>query len=114
MRLSNLTKKSDIASHVTVADDFISRNKGLLGRKEFPEGQALWILRCPSIHTFFMAFAIDAIFVDRQLKVRAVYKNLVPWRMTKIVLRASSVIELPAGTLNKSPTDVGDSLYVGD
>jgi uncharacterized membrane protein (UPF0127 family) len=55
--------------------------------------------RCNSIHTAFMKFPIDVLFVDKDLKVVSVYENLKPWRITRLHFRASSVIELPAGTI---------------
>ena len=116
MKLYNRSRNSNVAvaEDLQVANTFLSRNKGLLGRKNFTPGSGLLIHRCPSIHTFFMAFAIDAVFVDRNLRVRAIYQNLKPWRLTRIVLGAHHVVELPAGTLLKKPIVVGDELYVGD
>jgi uncharacterized membrane protein (UPF0127 family) len=97
-----------LASELSIADDFISRSVGLLKNATLPEGQGLWIKRCNSIHTFFMRFAIDAVFVDKKLQVVSVYRDLRPWRITRLYLKASSVIELPSGTLDAtiSPGDL--------
>lgn len=119
MRLENKTRAIEVASDVRVAKSFWQRAKGLLGEKSMPEGSALWIqgsdlVGCNSIHTFFMRFAIDVIFVDRDLKVTKVYRNLGPWRMTWPALGAHSVFELPAGSLSRHQVEVGDQLYVGD
>ncbi len=89
-----------LASDLSIADDVVSRNVGLLKHRDFPKGQGLWIKRCNSIHTFFMRFPIDAVFVDKKLKVVAVYRDLKPWRVTRLHFKASSVFELPAGTLD--------------
>ena len=118
-RLLNQTKNAEVASQVRVADSFFTRAKGLLGESSLAAGSTLWIkgsrlVSCNSIHTWFMRFPIDAVFVDRSLKVRAVYRDLGPWRMTIPVLGAVSVFEFPAGTLAKCPVDVGDQLHVGD
>lgn len=110
-------KSAVIASHVVIADDLATRTKGLLGRTEFPEGEALWIKRCNSIHTFFMRFPIDAIFVDKNLNVVSMHHALPAWRITMPRLSATSVFELPAGTLEKfakanEAIEVGDRLNV--
>jgi uncharacterized membrane protein (UPF0127 family) len=69
-----------------------------MGRKELPAGRALWIEPCNSIHMFFMRFAIDVLFLDREGKVKRVMLRLRPWRISPIVFGARCVIELPAGT----------------
>lgn len=88
-----------LATKVETADDAASRSKGLLGRDYLPEGAGLWIVPCPMIHTFFMQFPIDAIFLDRALKVVRVIENLKPWRLSPWVFSAHSVLELKGGSL---------------
>lgn len=119
MRLLNSSRNLEVAHSVRVASNFVSRAKGLLGEKNLASGNALWIqgsrfVACNSIHTCFMRFAIDAVFVDRDLKVRAVYRDLGPWRMTWPASGATSVFELPAGTLSQKPVEVGDQLKLAD
>ena len=63
-----------------VARSFGARLKGLIGRRDLPPGRGLLILRCNAIHTFFMRFAIDAVFYDRQNRVVKVVRNVRPWR----------------------------------
>lgn len=99
-----------IASDLKTADTLLSRTKGLLGRSSLPQGEGLWIKRCNSIHTAFMKFPIDVLFVDKNLKVVSVYENLKPWRITRLHFSASSVIELPAGTVSDSTNGNGDAL----
>jgi uncharacterized membrane protein (UPF0127 family) len=113
MLLKNLKSQSTIAHHVLVASSFTERLTGLLGKTEFPKGHALWIERTNSIHTFFMKFSIDVIFVDKNLIVKSVHQNLKPWRMTVPVLGADSVFELTAGELKNLEIKKGDQLYVG-
>ena len=110
--LMNKTNNQEIAINVKEAKNFFARTKGLLGLKELEQGHSLWIHSCRSIHTFFMQFSIDAIFVDKNLVVKAVYKNLKPWRMTLIHPTATSVFELNAGVI-KDNVSIGDQLYVG-
>jgi len=73
--------------------------------------EGLWIIPCPMIHTFFMKFAIDVLFLNRELKVVRVMENLKPWRLSPWVFRAHSVLELAAGHL-KGSTQVGDQLQI--
>jgi len=118
-KLRNQSRQVDVADHVEQAISFWGKSRGLLGRRSLPAGQALWIrgsdlVACNSIHTFFMLFAIDAVFVDRDLIVKKIYRDLRPWRVTLPAFGAHSVFELAAGTLQHRPVDVGDQLHVGD
>jgi uncharacterized membrane protein (UPF0127 family) len=113
-RLINKTSGIEVASEVEVASGFFSRMAGLLGRPSMAKGSALWIKRCDSVHTWFMRFSIDAVFVDERLVATRVYRNLRPWRVTLPQLARRSVFELPAGTLAERPVARGDQLHVGD
>ena len=64
-----------------VARTFLERAKGLIGTKRLPPGEGLLILRCNSIHTFFMSFPIDAVFFDRNDNVVKAVRNIQPWRL---------------------------------
>jgi uncharacterized membrane protein (UPF0127 family) len=88
-----------IASKVELAGDARSRSRGLLGRDSLPAGEGLWIVPCPMIHTFFMRFSIDVLFLDKEMRVVRVMEDLKPWRLSPWVWRAHSVLELPAGAL---------------
>lgn len=111
--LINKTKNQVVISEVEVAGSFWARGRGLLGRSSLSEFQALWIPRCNSIHTFFMKFSIDCVFVDRNLKVQAIYPDVKPGRLLLPVWGASSVFEMSAGVSQKMNISVGDQLYVG-
>lgn len=76
----------------------------------FTEGQGLWIVPSEGIHTFGMRFPIDAAYLDAKGKVLRVYHGLRPWRLAAVTLRARSVLELPAGTLERTGTEAGDVL----
>ena len=117
-KLINQTRGVEIVSDVRLAVSFGERTIGLMGKKTMNPNASLWIqgsrfIPCNSIHTCFMRFAIDVAFVDRDLKVRAIFKNLPPWRMTRMVVGAQSVFEFAAGTLSRTPIEVGDQLHVG-
>jgi hypothetical protein len=100
-----------VARRLEPAFDSKSRRRGLLGRKALDAGAALIIAPCNSIHTFFMKFAIDAVFVGRDGRVEKVYAALPPWRMG-FSWNAFAVIELPAGTAAEADTRTGDDLEI--
>ena len=100
-----------MATRVLKADDARSRSKGLLGRKSMDADEGLWIVPCPMIHTFFMQFPIDVVFLDRNMKARRVLEDLKPWRLSPWVLSAHSCLELAGGTL-KGRVSVGDELEI--
>lgn len=112
--LINRSQQSLIIDQLTIADTLLSRIVGLLGRSALAENQGLWIKKCNSIHTFGMKFSIDCIFLDKNLKVRALRNNIHPWRLVLPVWGADSVIELAGGKILKLQISKGDQLYVGD
>jgi uncharacterized membrane protein (UPF0127 family) len=119
MKLVNKSRNLEVVPVVNIATGFIARGVGLLGKKSLPTGHALWIhgsplMGCSSIHTHFMRFAIDVVFVDKNLIVKSVHQDLRPWRMTAPISGAASVFEMPSGTLKVNRVEVGDQLYVGD
>ncbi len=99
-----------LATNVKVADTLFTRMKGLLGRKDLPQGEALWIKPCFSVHTFFMKFPIDVLFLDKENQVIAVLSDLKPNRLTKLYPTAFSVLELPTGTIDATDTALGDRI----
>lgn len=106
----NLTRGTVLADRARVARSLGDRTVGLLNRASLEPGEALWIERSPSIHMFFMRFAIDAVFVDASHRVTKVVANLRPWRVVWWAPGARDCIELPAGTARASATEVGDQL----
>jgi hypothetical protein len=90
----------------------ISRVRGLLGRRGLPRGQGLLIKPTWSVHTWFMRFPIDVVFLDRELSVLKVRKEMRPWR-TAARFRAHSALELAAGECDRLQLDVGDRLAWG-
>jgi uncharacterized membrane protein (UPF0127 family) len=112
MKIINITKNTLLAEEVMVADTFLKRMRGLLGKKEFRKGQALILNPCNSIHTFFMYFPIDVVFVDRHNQVIEVISSLRPGSLTRIYFNATFAIELPEGTLKSTLTSKGDTLLI--
>ncbi|HTW45103.1 MAG TPA: DUF192 domain-containing protein [Acidobacteriaceae bacterium] len=109
LRIINLTRSTDLATRAEIATASAARRKGLLGRTGLPDGGGLWIVPCESVHTFFMKFPIDLIYIDRKSTVKKVRRNVSPWRLSAC-LSAHSIIELPAGVIDRSQTIVGDRL----
>ena len=79
--------------------------------KGLEPGGGLWIIPCESVHTFFMQFPIDLVYMDRKNIVRKVCESVPAWRIS-ICLSAHSILELPAGTIRDSQTQRGDTLEI--
>jgi uncharacterized membrane protein (UPF0127 family) len=109
LRVANLTRQTVLASSMKVADTAARRNKGLLGRERLSPGEGLWIRPCESVHTFWMRFSIDLVYVDRKNRIRKLVSELRPWRLSGC-LWAHSVLELPSGTILNTETQMGDTL----
>jgi uncharacterized membrane protein (UPF0127 family) len=92
-----------------IADSGPKRNKGLLGREGLSSGEGLWIIPCEAVHTFWMRFPIDLIYLDSKKQIRKLVSAVPPWRLSGC-LRAHSVIELPSGTIRITQTQRGDTL----
>jgi uncharacterized membrane protein (UPF0127 family) len=107
----NLTKETLLGDAVDVADTAATRNRGLLKHDRLAGGEGLWIVPCEAIHTFWMKFAIDAVFLDKNKKVTKVVANLRPSRLA-MSWRARSVLELPAGTAAQTRTEPGDQIEI--
>lgn len=113
-RLVNLTRGSVVAERVERAEGALQRMRGLLGRAGLADGEALVIAPCTSIHTFFMRFPLDVLFLDRGLAVLRALEAVPPFRATRLHLRAACAVELAAGSLRRSGTRAGDLLRLDD
>lgn len=107
----NVTRGSLLGDSIERADTSATRKTGLLPRAGLEPGEGLWIVPCEGVHTFFMKFAIDVVFIDRKRRVRKLVPALRPWRMS-LCLPAHSVIELPVGVIERTQTRKGDQLEV--
>jgi uncharacterized membrane protein (UPF0127 family) len=105
--LWNATASHAIARRVVAAFDSGSRRQGLLGRRGLPAGEALVLAPCSSVHTAFMRFPLDLIFLGRDGRVLKTSAGVGPWRI-RLAWRAFAVVELASGTLDASPTVPGD------
>jgi uncharacterized membrane protein (UPF0127 family) len=109
IRIRNETRNTTLAVAADVADTAAKRRTGLLKKDKLAAGEGLWITPCESVHTFFMKFAIDLVYLDRKKRVRKVRHAVPPWRVSGC-FAAHSVLELPAGAAAASGTQPGDQL----
>lgn len=100
-----------LATRCDIANSFLTRGLGLIPRSKLASGEGLLITRTGSITMFFMRFAIDAVFVDRSMRVLRVAEGLRPWVPAVAAPRGTdAVLELPAGTAARTGTQAGDEL----
>jgi len=112
VRIENRTRGTRIADRARVASSLRDRTVGLLGTSGLGPGDGLFIERSPSIHMFFMRFAIDAVFLSKTGRVTKIAANLKPWRVVWWAPGARDCLELPVGAVASSRTEVGDELVV--
>lgn len=105
----NETRNVPVANRVRKASTSATRCKGLLGVTHLDESSGLWIVPCEGVHTFFMRIPIDVVFLDRNGRIKKIRPNLGAGRMS-LCLTARSVLELAAGVIEKSGTQLGDRL----
>jgi uncharacterized membrane protein (UPF0127 family) len=98
-----------VGDAVEVADTSKKRRTGLLKHNGLASGQGLWIVPCEAVHTWGMNFPIDVVFLNRKRKIVKLRKDMGKRRIA-VCLWAHSVLELPAGTLDKTGTQAGDQL----
>jgi uncharacterized membrane protein (UPF0127 family) len=110
MRVYNVTRGAELADEGFAARNIWTRTVGLLGRAGLKPGEALLIEPCSSIHTAFMRFAIDVLYIDRAGQVVKTVGCMKPFRVSAKWSGAHSVLELPSGAIAATGTEVGDQL----
>jgi uncharacterized protein len=110
LRFVNSTRKTVLAERAIVAKTIFSRFKGLLGTSGLGRGEGLLLSPCNGIHMFWMTYAIDAVFVDRDYKVVGLVQDIKPWRISPVFKKAQACLELPTGAISESGTAMGDVL----
>jgi uncharacterized membrane protein (UPF0127 family) len=110
----NRTREAYLATQLAVADTHWTRLRGLLGRSahDFGNGDGLWIVPCHGVHTLGMGFAIDVLYLDRNMTVIHIQPNLQPWRVAPIRREATSVLELPSRRTLETKTQIGDTIEI--
>src|ERR1700688_4147188 len=110
----NQTRETFLATEATLADSYVRRLVGLLGKtKRWSQlGTGLWIVPSRGIHTIGMLFPIDLVFLSKEKEVVHVEEHLRPFRISRVSLKACSVLELPPHTIYRTGTKVGDQLEI--
>jgi uncharacterized membrane protein (UPF0127 family) len=99
-----------IADRVEIARTFSKRLIGLMGRRTLVKGQGLYFPGCASIHSFFMKFSIDVLFLDEDMRITKKIDSLRPWRVALAPPRTRHTLELPRGVLRNFGLNVGDTI----
>ena len=110
VRLTNSRRDRELGARIAVADRWLARLRGMIGRPRPQPGEGLLLTPCRSIHMFGMRFPLDVAFLDANGTVVATYPSLEPGSRTRWHRRALHALELPDGTLRDSGTEVGDVL----
>jgi uncharacterized protein len=110
----NKTRETFVATEATLADSYLRRLVGLLGktRRWAQLGRGLWIVPSRGVHTIGMMFPIDLIFLGKEKEVVHIEEHVRPFRISAVSLKATSVLELPPHTIYRSGTQVGDRLEI--
>ena len=101
---------SVLVRRLQLAVRYGSRLRGLLWRPPLRTGEGMLLMPCNGVHTFFMSYPIDALFLDEQGCIHELVADLVPWRLTSLYGQAVATLELPAGGAASRETSVGDRL----
>jgi uncharacterized protein len=106
-----LSRARVVCESCPIADTMWTRLRGLMGRRELEPGEGLLLRPSGSVHTCFMRFAIDVVFVDSELRVLTVSPAVRPWRL-RVQRGARGVLELPAGEADRVGISPGDQLTI--
>jgi uncharacterized protein len=112
LKVINETREKVLIENGHLADNLWTRFKGLMGVKKLEEGHGLIILPCNGVHCFFMSIPIDVLYVTRENTIEGMDKEMQPWHVGGIHGKARYVVELPAGAIERSGTQVGDRLIL--
>ena len=114
LHVYNRTRGISIATEAVLADGYWKRLVGLLGKtsKWARLGAGLWIVPCHGVHTMGMLFPIDVIFIGKDKEVVRIDERLRPFRISAVCMSAKSILELPANTVRRTGTRVGDLLEI--
>jgi uncharacterized protein len=110
----NVTRQTFLASDLRLADTHFQRLLGLIGTSpaSFSGGRGLWIRPCHGVHTMFMRYPIDVLYLDRANRVVRIEDNVRPWRLSPMMIESATVLELPAHTAWNTGTKLGDVIEI--
>lgn len=112
MKIINISKNITLADNAQAANTFLKRLIGLLNRKSLRQGEALILAPSNCIHSLFMRFTIDALFLDKNGRVVGLLPSFKPFRLSPIYFNANTTIELPEGALQLTQTQPGDTIQI--
>jgi len=112
MRVINQTQNTVLMTQGRLANTFWTRLRGLLGATALRTGEGLILAGEKSIHTMFMSFAIDVVYLDKNYTVIRTTPNMVPYRLGPFVTQSAFVLEMPVGVIAQTSTQVGDRLQL--
>ena len=99
---------------ILIADTFFTRFAGLMFRNKLPAATGLFLAPCNSVHMCFMRFAIDVIYLDKDLKMIKVVQNLKPWISVSMCRKAWAVVEMTAGEAERCGCETGEKIVAGE
>ena len=108
----NATRGTVLVERALIADSMLTRMRGLLGTAALPADEALLLRPARQVHSFFMRYALDLAFLDRDGQVLLTIANFARNRLSPLVRAAAAILEMPAGTLAAHPTALGDRLVL--
>lgn len=106
----NINQNTVLADKVTIVETFPGRLKGLLGKKRLAKDEAMILSPCKQVHTLFMRFPIDVVFLDEQYRVVHIHENLKSFSVSPYVENAKCVVEFPAGKVKETGLGMNDRL----
>lgn len=109
MAIRNTTRQTQLADRAAVASTPKQKNQGLLKHASLERGDGLWIKGTWSVHTFFMKFPIDLVYLAKDKRVVKTRKAVGAWKLS-MAFGATSILELPAGMIEATRTEPGDQL----
>ena len=110
VRVVNTRANRELGTRIRMADGWLLRLRGMVGRPAPQSGEGLLLTPCSSVHMHGVRFPLDVAFLDKRGAVVALYHSLAPWSRTRWHRNAVHALELPSGTLEESGTVVGDLL----
>ena len=110
--VTNAANAATVCSAGQIANTFLLRLRGLLGKRRMQEDAGLLITPSSGVHTFGMLFPIDIVSLDKHNHVLGTWERTGPWKVRGLTLRTRSVLELPAGKISRCGIAVGDRLII--